>query len=50
MRKESRCSHYRLDYPDIDRENWDAWINIFKGDNGEMSLEKQAFKNWPARG
>jgi len=43
MRKESRCSHYRLDYPDVDDKNWRAWINIFKGDNGEMKFEKQAF-------
>ncbi|WP_282037828.1 FAD-binding protein [Saccharicrinis aurantiacus] len=46
MRKESRCSHYRMDYPEIDHENWDAWINIFKGDNGEMLFEKQAFDSW----
>nr|WP_320120663.1 FAD-binding protein [uncultured Marinifilum sp.] len=43
MRKESRCSHYRLDYPDLDDENWRAWINIFKGENGEMQFEKQSF-------
>ena len=30
MRKESRCSHYRLDYPELDDKNWRAWINIFK--------------------
>ncbi|MBI9039211.1 MAG: FAD-binding protein [Bacteroidales bacterium] len=47
MRKESRCSHYRLDYPEPDNENWQAWINIFKGDNGEMKLEKQKFDSWP---
>ncbi|MBC8486876.1 MAG: FAD-binding protein [Bacteroidetes bacterium] len=47
MRKESRCSHYRLDYPEMDNENWQAWINIFKGDDGEMKLEKQAFGSWP---
>jgi hypothetical protein len=43
MRKESRCSHYRLDYPDLDNENWQAWINIFKGEDGEMKFEKQPF-------
>lgn len=48
MRTESRCSHYRLDYPDVDYENWQAWINIHKGDNGEMVLEKQPFDKWPA--
>ncbi len=43
MRKESRCSHYRLDYPEMDNENWQAWINIFKGDDGSMQFEKQPF-------
>lgn len=48
MRKESRCSHYRLDYPEVDTKNWNAWINIFKGSDGSMKLEKQPFDNWPA--
>jgi succinate dehydrogenase/fumarate reductase flavoprotein subunit len=48
MRKESRCSHYRLDYPEIDYKNWQAWINIDQDENGEMRLEKQAFDKWPA--
>ncbi len=43
LRKESRCSHYRLDYPDMDNENWQVWINIFKGPDGEMKFEKQKF-------
>ncbi|RTE65397.1 FAD-binding protein [Amphritea opalescens] len=47
MRTESRCSHYRLDYPDIDNENWQAWINIYKDEKGEMQLEKQHFNQWP---
>ncbi len=47
MRKESRCSHYRLDYPEVDYENWQAWINIFKDSDGSMKLEKQSFNNWP---
>ena len=47
MRKESRCSHYRLDYPDMDTKNWHAWINIYKGADGEMRLEKQPFDRWP---
>ena len=46
MRTESRCSHYRLDYPEMDNENWQAWINIFKGEDGTMQLEKQAFNTW----
>ena len=48
MRKESRCSHYRLDYPEIDDKNWQAWINIDQDENGEMRLEKQGFDQWPA--
>ncbi|WP_372773773.1 FAD-dependent oxidoreductase [Mangrovibacterium sp.] len=47
MRTESRCSHYRLDYPDLDNENWLAWINIFKGEDGTMQFEKQPFGSWP---
>lgn len=46
MRKESRCSHFRLDYPDIDNENWQAWINIYKDKTGEMAFEKQPFGTW----
>jgi len=48
MRKESRCSHFRLDYPDPDTKNWNAWINIYKGREGNMKLEKQPFDSWPA--
>jgi len=47
MRKESRCSHYRLDYPKMDTKNWNAWINIYKGSDGSMILEKQPFNTWP---
>jgi succinate dehydrogenase/fumarate reductase flavoprotein subunit len=47
MRKESRCSHYRLDFPEVDEKNWRAWINIFKSTNGAMKLEKQNFDSWP---
>ena len=25
FRTESRCSHYRPDYPEVDHENWRAW-------------------------
>ncbi len=50
MRKESRCSHYRLDYPEMDDENWRAWINIYKGEDGTMQLEKQPFGHWPNQG
>jgi succinate dehydrogenase/fumarate reductase flavoprotein subunit len=47
MRKESRCSHFRLDYPEMDEKNWRAWINIVKGQDGTMQLEKQPFGSWP---
>ncbi|AKH20380.1 FAD-binding protein [Sedimenticola thiotaurini] len=47
MRTESRCSHYRLDCPDIDTENWQAWIHIYKDEQGEMKLAKQHFDKWP---
>jgi succinate dehydrogenase/fumarate reductase flavoprotein subunit len=45
LRTESRCSHYRLDYPQLDEKNWRAWINIFKGEDGTMQFEKQSFDN-----
>ena len=48
MRKQSRCSHYRLDCPDMDTKNWNAWINIYKGSDGSMKLEKQSFGDWPS--
>ena len=47
MRKESRCSHYRLDYPETDDTNWRAWINIHKGADGTMQFTKQPFGSWP---
>ncbi len=46
MRTESRCSHYRVDYPDMDNENWQVWINIYKGKDGTMEFEKQPFGTW----
>jgi len=48
MRKESRCSHFRLDYPEMNTKNWNAWINIYKGGDGLMKFEKQAFGSWPS--
>ena len=33
MRTESRASHYRLDYPCRDDENWLNWIIISQKDN-----------------
>jgi len=49
IRKESRCSHFRLDYPDMDTKNWNAWINIYKGRDGKVKLEKQSFGSWPVK-
>ncbi|MFT7002857.1 MAG: succinate dehydrogenase/fumarate reductase flavoprotein subunit, partial [Sulfurimonas sp.] len=46
MRKESRCRHYRLDYPKMDNENWQAWINIYKDEDAKMAFEKQPFGTW----
>jgi len=46
MRKESRCSHFRLDYPNLDDINWKAWINIYKDKDEKMILEKQPFGTW----
>lgn len=47
FREESRLSHFRLDYPERDDENWSVWINIYKGSDGKMKLEKQPFGYWP---
>ncbi len=47
MRTESRCSHFRLDYPDVDDQNWRAWINIYRDEQGTMRLVKQPFDAWP---
>jgi len=44
MRKERRGNHFRLDYPDMDTKNWNAWINIYKDKDGNMKLAKQAFE------
>ncbi|WP_299788499.1 FAD-binding protein [uncultured Marivita sp.] len=50
FRTESRCSHYRLDYPEVDDVNWRAWINIHRADDGTMELTKQPFGTWPDQG
>jgi succinate dehydrogenase/fumarate reductase flavoprotein subunit len=44
MRKESRGTHYREDYPTRDDENWLAWIKI-KNDNGKMLLMSEPIPN-----
>lgn len=40
MRKESRGSHYREDYPERDDRNWLCWIKIKQDSNGKMALSK----------
>ena len=40
IRKESRGTHIRQDYSEIDNENWLKWI-IIENDNGEMKLSTQ---------
>ena len=52
MRTESRASHYRVDYPDRDNENWLKWIvfNLEKGELGcrtePLPVHKYKFKDW----
>lgn len=50
FRTESRCSHYRLDYPEVDDENWRVWVNIHRADDGTMQLTRQPFGTWPEQG
>ncbi|RME38716.1 MAG: FAD-binding protein [Deltaproteobacteria bacterium] len=47
FRRESRCSHYRLDFPERDETNWNCWVNLYSGPDGSMKLEKQPFGTWP---
>ncbi len=37
MRKETRGSHLRMDYPEMDNSNWLKWI-IIKRSNGQLDL------------
>ncbi len=50
FRTESRGSHYRLDYPEVDDDNWRVWVNLYQGPDGAMRLEKQPFGSWPEQG
>lgn len=44
-RSESCFSHYYLGKPKMHEVNRHARINIFKGVDGELQLEKQAFES-----
>lgn len=41
MRRESRGSHYREDFPARDDVDWLCWIDIFRDVDGSMRLEKR---------
>jgi len=40
MRKETRGSHYREDYPDCNDNDWLCWIKIRRANDGKMDLIK----------
>lgn len=41
MRKESRGSHFREDYPFRDDKNWLAWSTLKQGKDGSMEMDKE---------
>jgi len=40
-RTESRGDHFREDYPEPDNQRWLAWVNLARGDAGQMVLETE---------
>jgi succinate dehydrogenase/fumarate reductase flavoprotein subunit len=40
-RKESRSSHFRVEYPELDNEGWLSWVNLWKGEGGKMQVETE---------
>lgn len=40
FRTESRGSHYREDYPQINEKDWTAWVVIKQNQDGSMGLKK----------
>ena len=40
-RTESRGSHCRAEHPELDNQRWLSWINLRKGEEGEMLVERE---------
>ena len=40
FRKESRGTHYRVDFPARDDREWHCWVTLKKSDDGTMALAK----------